>query len=283
MLGKQLEHPVLIGEGTFAKVYRVTDSSSGEFYACKCIQLQNLAQREKELLRLIGHPLFPKYKGYFAVKEGYCVLMEYVCGCNLKELVRRRGVLCQKQAVYIIMELAKGLVYLHEQSPAIIFRDIKPENVMIQMDGRIRLIDVGCACLETDHDRSEEVHTIAGSRGYAAPEQLCIGGRAGQESDVYALGSLFCFLMTGRDGKCLYQDTDQIFAGVTISRGLKQLIEQARQFNPRKRLPDMHSFMQELEVYATGSIPARVLMDWKAAMTRKKAAEFYYEQNIRKK
>ena len=88
--------------------------------------------------------------------------------------------------------------------------------------------------------------------------------------------------MTGKEGKWLYQDIDRIFTGVTISGGLKLLIEQARQLEPRKRLPDMHSFMRGLAVYATGSVWAKVWTDWKATMTRKKVAEFYYEQNVRK-
>lgn len=236
-------HPVLLGKGAFSEVYRVANEVTGEFAVCKISSQTELAQREAQLLKQIRHPLFPAYKEQWVMRNKHYLLMEYICGSTLQQYVEKRGGLCQERAVEILLELARGLNYLHEQINPIIFRDIKPENIMIQQDGKVRLVDVGCAYVTGSRDGSR-----AGSRGYAAPEQLQEGAGVGRESDVYALGKLLDYML--RDQK-------------HISGGLLQLQKRATKEEPFHRIPDMRALILQLEGYD--------------------ACGFYYKKNIIKK
>ena len=222
-------HPILLGKGAFSQVYRVTNEATGELAVCKITSRPELAKGEAQLLQKIRHPLFPKYLGQRQEAGRYFLYMEYICGCELRQYVERRGSLSPERAVEIVLELAQGLNYLHEQPEPVIFRDVKPENVMIQQDGRVRLVDVGCAYVSGTGDGSR-----AGTKGYAAPEQLLEDVELGRESDVYALGKLLEYMLKGRK---------------RISKDLLQLIKRATRENPRQRIPDMRTFMLQLEGY----------------------------------
>lgn len=262
----------MLGKGAFSEVYRVKDDAAGAFWVCKVSSQVELAEHEAELLGKVNHPLFPKYRGRGLWQDRHYLLMEYVCGGTLGDYVRKRGSLSVGRAVEIAMELAEGLCYLHEQSETIIFRDIKPENVMVQMDGKIRLVDLGCACVA---GRAE--YGRAGSPGYAAPEQLAEGCSVGAESDVYGLGKLLYFMLTGKEmcggrmEKCRH-----------IPGGLMRLLYRATRQEPRKRIPDMRSFIQQLAVYEKGgSVPGR-LKSRSLSVNGGRESAFYYEKNISK-
>lgn len=236
--------PVMLGAGAFSRVYRVTNEITGEFAVCKVSSRLELAQKEAEVLKCITHPLFPTYKGRTVMGDKHYLLMEYICGSTLRQYVERRGGLSEQRTTEIAMALAKGLNYLHEQPIPVVFRDIKPENVLIQQDGRVRLVDVGCVCQEGSPDGS-----MAGTRAFAAPEQLTVGTKVGRESDVYALGKLVCYML--RKG--------------SMSPGLAGLVQRAKAEEPMLRIPDMRTFILGLE----GAL-------------KKENLGFYYKKNIRK-
>ena len=264
-------NPVLLGEGSFSRVYRVEDENTGELLACKVSTHKPMAEKEKFYLEQIRHPLFPAYRGSFVTEDAgsfviagawnfaaegaYCILMEYICGCNLKEFVARRGVLKEKQAIRIVRELAEGLLYLHEQPQPMLFRDLKPENVMIQADGRVRLVDVGCICLP--EEVGESVNR-AGTPGYAAPEQLQGAAGSGRESDVYALGKLLQFMLTGTV-------SGDKTPSHRMSRKMRRLLKMTTGAEQRSRIQDMRILLQVI------------------SGRKRTVADFYYVKNIYKR
>ena len=261
------KRPVLLGEGTFSKVYRVTNSQSKELVVCKQSWQKHLAEREALILAKIKHPLFPVYKGMGEWKGIYCLFMEYIPGMNLRQYVNKRGKLSLERALDIVLELSEGLLYLHELSNAVIFRDLKPENVMIQQDGRVRLLDLGCVYITGDKQNG-----LAGTRGYAAPEQLRAGGHVGMESDVYALGKLFHFMLTGQDTfPCRYPKG--------VPRELQRLLARALEVEPKKRVPDIRSFLAELAIYKDKN-PIKRLWKGKTVRNSEKKYNFYFKRNI---
>lgn len=182
--------PIFIGQGAFSQVYRVWDSQKDCHVVRKEISNLQLARREAELLRQARHPLFPEYLDYWQNEEKGILIMEYVAGEKVSSLLARRNALSLDTSINIALEVASGLLYLHEQERPIIFRDLKPDNLMIRQDGRVKLLDMGCACYIED-GRKE----IAGTPEFGAPEQFQVGKTVGPYSDIYALGKLLHMLI----------------------------------------------------------------------------------------
>lgn len=264
--------PVFLGQGAISQVWRVWNEKEQRYEACKISANGKRAEREAEILRSLRHPLFPKYRKAWQGENSFFLVMEYIPGSSLGKLVRRRGGFSWKQAVRITMELAEGLLYLHERSTPILFRDIKPDNVMIRQEGRVKLIDVGCACQEG------EIGTIAGSKAYGAPEQLSGREQPGVESDVYALGKLLHYILTGREtGAELRNEKYR-----KIPQGLWQLAEEASCEDRKMRIPDMRTFLQRLSIYDGKCSLKRLRVDGKALFHRGTKEGFYYVQNVRR-
>ncbi len=155
----------LLGEGAFSRVYLVESRVFGERYACKVGKNVSLTKREAEMMARAHHPLFPQYRGLWQEAGFSFLLMEYLPGSSLEDALIRRGRFSPGQTVRVGMELAEGLCCLHREG--LLFRDVKPANIVIRQDGRVGLVDFGCVC-----GVREAACSRAGSPGFAAPEQL---------------------------------------------------------------------------------------------------------------
>ena len=144
----------------------------------------------------------------------------------------REGRLTREEMDDIAGQLAEGLMLLHERPEPILYRDLKPEHVILCGDGRVRLLDLGCACRLSEAWKSK-----AGSPGYAAPEQLCERGhRQGVYSDVYSFGKVLAAMQreTGAD------------------RDWERLIAQCTAEKTEERIPGMRFILQELRTIRRG-------------------------------
>lgn len=214
----------MLGNGAFSQVLLVRQYDTGELLACKVSDRQDLARREGKLMSEIDHPLFPRFCDFWQAGERAFLLMEYVCGSSLKELLHSRGTFSQFQAARVGMELAEGLRYLHQLPEPMLFRDVKPSNVMIRQDGRVKLLDLGCACA-----LRYPAEGRAGTPGYAAPEQLQKDGILSPACDVYGLAK-----------------TLEAMAGKNIDLSFKRFIESCTAYRPEDRLSDMQGVMTVL-------------------------------------
>ena len=122
-------------------------------------------------------------------------IMEYVEGDTLSEFLKARFPLKSDDALRLMMEVTELIAYLHESRPPIIYRDIKPDNFIVTKDGCIRLVDMGTALFGYG---SADAEMMSGTPGYAAPEQFACRS-IGREADVYALGMLYAYMLTGMD------------------------------------------------------------------------------------
>lgn len=215
----------LVGEGAFAKVYAVERPDMGEILACKISRERELLRKEALILQNIRHALFPKFYEYREkADEGY-LYMEYVPGRTLEEMVAEQGNLPQERAVEIGTVLAEGLLYLHESTPSILFRDLKPRNIIIGQNGRVKLVDFGSA--DVDHNYRK---VITGTKGYGAPEQWWDFRRVDKCSDVYALGRVMYFMLGEQKRE----------------KWLRDLLEDCVAVKPEERIPDMRCFLAGL-------------------------------------
>jgi eukaryotic-like serine/threonine-protein kinase len=199
-----------VGAGGFGGVYRALDTAeAGRIVAVKEINLHGLSAqevieatdgfyREVRLLSTLRHPNLPVIHDTFTDPEHWYLVMDFLEGETLEAYLKRkpRPGLPLEEALAIGIQLCTVLDYLHTREPAIIFRDLKPSNVMRTASGQLYLIDFGIA----RHFSPGKLKDTApfGSPGYAAPEQY---GRAQTtpQADIYSLGALLHHLVTGND------------------------------------------------------------------------------------
>ena len=206
-----------VGQGGQAAVYEAEDVRlQGRRWAIKEVRLDPDAdeetrrqageqfQREASILARLDHPTLPKVSDYFSEENHDYLVMDFVPGSNLKEMMdeaRRAGrLLPESQVLAWADQICDALAYLHTQDPPILHRDIKPANIKLTPDSRIKLVDFGLVKLMA-HDDSRTITVIQG-RGTAAYTPLeQYGGDTGHtdaRSDIYSLGATLYHLLTNQ-------------------------------------------------------------------------------------
>jgi serine/threonine protein kinase len=199
-----------VGEGGFGVVYKARDiKRRHRLVAIKQIDLGGLSprqiieatdsyNREVSMLSRLSHRNLPRIYDHFTDPTHWYVVMQYIEGETLEDSLKRAkgGRLPLKQVRAIGVQLSNVLSYLHAQTPPIIFRDVKPANIMRTRWGRLYLIDFGIA-RRFSPDKKRDTGPL-GSPGYAAPEQY---GRAQstEKTDIYGLGVTLQHLLTGKE------------------------------------------------------------------------------------
>lgn len=169
-----------IGQGGEGSMYLARDLELGVLRAVKELPLAN--KREAKLLRLLDHQALPKMMDYTERGE-YCYLvMEYIRGRSLGEVLREGRQFSLKEIIFTGKKILDILEYLHSRKPAVCYGDLKPDNLMLTENGNLYLVDFGSAQTEYEYGRV----SCKGTPGFAAPEQL--KGQAQKASDFYGLG-----------------------------------------------------------------------------------------------
>ena len=151
-------------------------------------------RREANILAALSHPAIVKIYDYFDLNDRAYLVMEYVNGSDLELLISKTKELPNEKIIEWAIDLCDVLDYLHNQKPdPIVFRDMKPSNVMIDSLGKVRLIDFGIAKTFV----SGVKHTMIGTEGYSAPEQY--KGDVTPQSDIYSLGATLHHILTRKD------------------------------------------------------------------------------------
>lgn len=182
-----------IGSGGEGRMYLARDLELGIFRAVKELPISN--RREAGLLRLLEHPVLPKMIDY-AEREGFCyIIMEYIQGKSLAQLLKEGKVFSLEEVLQIGDTVLNVLDYLHSRKPAVFYGDLKPDNLMMTSAGTLYLVDFGSAVFE--YQRHSYRTECKGTRGFAAPEQY--RGGLDQTSDFYCLGkTLECLCGRGK-------------------------------------------------------------------------------------
>jgi len=198
----------VIGRGGMSAVYEAEHSGLGKRVAIKEMLLPvregpeaeeaiRLFQNEARTLARLEHQYLPDVTDFFSQDDRYYLVMAYVTGETLDDLVRRTpGFITEDLALRWASQLCDVLSYLHSQTPLVVFRDLKPSNIMVDENGQVKLIDFGIARIFKPGKQSDT--QSMGTAGYSAPEQYGTG-QTDARSDIYSLGACLHFLLTRRD------------------------------------------------------------------------------------
>ncbi len=255
-----------IGEGGMAVVYRGYDNILNRSVTVKVLRAQfalddNFVRRFKREAQSAASLSHPNVVNIYDVgeQEGtHYIVMEYIDGKSLKELITEKGKLPVNEAVQIARQICEALVSAHKNN--IIHRDIKPHNILLTRDGRVKVTDFGIAKAVTAATVTYDNNVVMGSVHYFAPEQAK-GGLAGEKADIYSLGIVLYEMLTGEvpfSGEtpisvALQHLQENIKSPVEknseVSSSLEKIILKAVQKDPVLRYESAEDMLEDINMY----------------------------------
>lgn len=241
-----------LGAGGMSSVYLAWDIKLEKYWAIKSTEEKNIvsSMSESEVLKNLDHPSLPRIVDVINEDEKIYLVMDYVDGETLGEILRKRGNIDEESVRSWCVDILRGLDYLHRQNPPIIYRDMKPDNVMLSKEGNIKIIDFGIARMKKEDNimaNSMQDTVLLGTRGYAAPEQFGGVGQSDERTDVYCLGATMYHLITGKNPcEPPYHMYPIRHWDKSLSEGMERVIQRATRSDPDKRYQNCQEFLHAL-------------------------------------
>ncbi|MBR0430436.1 MAG: serine/threonine protein kinase [Lachnospiraceae bacterium] len=248
----------LIGRGGMSEVYLAMDKNLNKQWAVKEIKriahdennqvVVQSALVEANLMKKLDHPCLPRIVDIIEREDVIFVVMDYVEGESLNKVLEKEGAIAQEYVIEWAQDLCSVLDYLHMQNPPIIYRDMKPGNIMLQPNGNIKLIDFGIA-REYKEQNLEDTMSL-GTKGYAAPEQFGGKGQTDARTDIYCLGTTMYHLVTGKSPtEPPYEIVPIRQWNENLSAGLENIILKCTKPNPDDRYQNCGELIYALDHY----------------------------------
>lgn len=256
----------LIGQGGMSKVYLAMDKRLNKQWAIKEIEKRardknneiviQSAIAEANMIKQLDHPSIVRIVDIIDNGNVIYIIEDYIEGETLSSVLEVEGEQSQEQVIKWSKQLCEALEYLHTRTPPIIYRDMKPANVMLKPDGNIKVIDFGIAREYKEHNSEDTVSL--GTKGYAAPEQFGGKGQTDARTDVYCLGVTMYQLVTGHNPcEPPYQIYPIRHWNPQLSSGLEAIIQKCTQLNPADRYQSCAELIYALNHYEEYSLAYR--------------------------
>lgn len=248
-----------LAQGESGITYLGEDGETGEPVVLKALSLRQIHdwkaieqfEREAQVLAQLNHPGIPRYLDYFyldtARDRTFYIIQQFAPGRSLAELVRNGWRGNETEIRQIAIQVLDILVYLHQQTPPVIHRDIKPDHIIRGDNGQIMLVDFG-AVQTTYYSTLAKSHTVVGTFGYMAPEQFL--GQVVPATDLYGLGATLLFLLTHRSPADLpvnHLTTDSRCFRMQISAAFADWLETMLEPDLKYRFPCAETALAELQ------------------------------------
>ncbi|WP_240843231.1 serine/threonine-protein kinase [Acidaminobacter sp. JC074] len=216
-------------------VYLIQSKANDTYYTLKAIRKSEYVLNiDKDQLIKIKHSNIVSVKEIFETEDFIYIIKTYISGKTLKGHVEEHGPFKEERTVEIAKDLCSILAYFHSLQPnKVIFRDLKPSNILIDDQGKLKLIDI--ASIRTYKDSSEKDTCYIGTVGYAAPEQYGFG-QTSEATDIYNLGMTIYYLLSGQEPELEGSHKQVWIERLDCSKQLKRVIIKCTQFDPEKRL-----------------------------------------------
>lgn len=230
-----------IYHSSLSHIYKIKSKDSNKKFVLKAIKKQEAFEFNIEIANKIHHKNIVKILEYGHSEEFLYIIREYIEGVNLEKYVEDRGPLTSDEARLILDALSEALNYLHNfEEGAIIFRDLKPSNIMVKDNGSPVLIDI-ITIRALKEEKTTDTFYI-GSKGYTAPEQYGYM-QSSKKSDVFSLGATLFYMFSGRHPELLNKE---IINALSVNNSIKRVLLKSTQFNPEKRHKDIDNFMTDI-------------------------------------
>lgn len=220
-----------IGRGGMSVVYLAMDKNLNKQWAVKEIRKKgngkndeivvNSLLAEADMMKRLDHPALPRIVSIIDNGITIYIVMDYIEGESLDRIINDYGAQPEELVINWAKQICDALGYLHSQKPPIIYRDMKPANVMLKPEGNIKIIDFGIAREYKEQNLTDT--TVLGTKGYAPPEQY--SGQTDPRSDIFALGMTMHHLLTGVDPRKgeAYKSVRQWNPG--LSEGIELIVD----------------------------------------------------------
>ena len=245
------------GQGGMSVVYMAINERANKTWAIKEIRKDGTQDYEvvkqgliveTDLLKRLNHPHLPSIVDVIDGDGSFLIVMDFIEGNTLSDILKESGAQSQENVIDWAKQLCDVLGYLHSRNPAIIYRDMKPSNVMLKPDGNVVLFDFGTAREYKSQNLEDTV--CLGTRGYAAPEQYGGHGQTDARTDIYCLGATMYHLLTGHNpGEPPYEMYPIRHWNPALSAGLEAIILKCTQKNPIDRYQSCAELLYALDHY----------------------------------
>ncbi len=261
----------VVGKGGMSVVYLAMNERANKQWAIKEVRKdgmqsfevvkQNLVA-ETDLLKKLNHPHLPSIIDVIDCDDTFLIVMDYIEGNPLSKALETSGAQNQDDVIEWAKQLCDVLGYLHSRKPPIIYRDMKPSNVMLKPDGNVMLIDFGTA-REFKYSSVADT-TCLGTQGYAAPEQFGGHGQTDARTDIYCLGATMYHLVTGHNPATPPYEMYPIRQwNPMLSSGLEKIILKCTQRNPEDRYQSCAELLYALDHYKDLDIENKKVQSFK--------------------
>jgi len=246
-----------VGQGGMSVVYLAMNEKANKQWAVKevrkdgVLDFESVKQglvAETDILKRLSHPNLPSIIDVIDTDESFIIIMDYIQGNSLNKALEEFGAQPQENVIEWAKQLCDVLGYLHTRQPPIIYRDMKPANIMLKPDGNVTLIDFGTAREFKEKNLADT--TCLGTVGYAAPEQFGGMGQTDARTDIYCLGATLYHLVTGMNPcEPPYEIKPIREINPSLSSGLERIILKCTQRDPNDRYQSAAELMYALEHY----------------------------------
>lgn len=238
----------LLGSGGMGKVYLAKNIKLGTYWAIKII-CKNSKEKfdflaEPNIMKKLNHPSIVRIFDIEEDDKNIYIIEDYIEGITLGEALKKKKGFDEKIVISWTKQICEALQYLHSLKPPIIYRDMKPSNLMVTKDGKIKIIDFGIA-REYKKDSDSDTNYI-GTRGYAAPEQYGTS-QTDARTDIYSLGVTLYHLVTGKSPNEPPYEIKRIREiNQRLSSGLEYIIGKCTEQDPKRRYQSVAKLIYDI-------------------------------------
>ncbi len=246
-----------VGQGGMSIVYLAMNEKANKQWAVKEVRKDGIKDfevvkqglvAETDILKKLSHPNLPSIVDVIDTEDSFIIIMDYIQGNSLNKALDEYGAQPQEHVISWAKQLCDVLGYLHSRTPPIIYRDMKPANIMLKPDGNVTLIDFGTAREFKEKNLADT--TCLGTVGYAAPEQFGGMGQTDGRTDIYCLGATLYHLVTGMNPcEPPYEIRPIREVNPSLSGGLERILLKCTQRDPNDRYQSASELMYALEHY----------------------------------